>query len=474
MTRAWEKFAIQGATYARALGNAAQRSGGRIAPQLLDRISAQPRAQSMPGLAEKARAPGALAPTPHQQTLQTALHPVPFAGEEQAGHAPNAQQAFEHVLGQRPAASFGMLGHGGQLENTAPTRSAVLDRFGYPGGAPRGGAATAVVPPAALRAGAPAGIEPSVVRPAAPPGASPNRFPRARFVAEKAGAALPLAAGIAAPLALGAGLLSRKPGIHANLGALHAGQGLDVEQKDTTGELHPDAVAQAGRIAEAFKARGLDPRVMRMAVDAPPGSGKSTLSRAMAQGMGVKHYGLDWMPHARLHAALGGRNIEKMPRAPRAGEILEHYQLLRSYDPEMFDAVVHMQRDPDVIKKQIIGRGQDAYIADFMDYDKSLGVGRLAFDTLAGDPVDLGNGTMMKLRPAEGWGDALDQRLVAAGIDPSGLSRHEKLLSLHAGKKTTGAGWTPYLKSPFSPGEAAMLGASVPLGAMAAHMLTRR
>lgn len=466
----WRKFAIAGSTYARALSNAAQRSGGRVAPQLLGNIAAQPRASLLPGLAEKARTPGALPPaSPHQQALATALHGVPFAGEEQMNYAPHAQQAFEHAMSGFAPSSFHVQGSGGSWAPATP--HAVLDRFGYPSGAPRG-EPTAAASPASLRS-APPVAEPSVARPAAPPGAAPHRFPRARFVAEKAGAALPLAAGIAAPLALGAGLLSRKPGIQANIHALQAGQGLDVQKKDTSGELPPEAADQAGRIADALTAHGLDPRSLRMAVDAPPGSGKSTLSRALAERTGIHHYGLDWRPHGRLHSALGGRDIEKMPRAPRAGEVLEHYQLLRSYDPELFDAVVHIQRDPETIKKQIIGRGQDAYIADLMDYDKSLGVGRLAFDTLGGDPIDIGNGVMLKLRPQTGWGNALDQRLLAAGVDPSGLSRHEKLLSLHAGKRTTGAGWTPYLKSPFTPGEAALLGASVPLSVMAARAFAR-
>lgn len=467
----WRKFAIQGSTYARALSNAAQRSGGRVAPQALEGIAAQPRARLLPGVAEKARTPGALAPTPHQQALQQELHRVPFQNEDHdpaLNAAPHMQQTIDQALGKFQPSSMSVL-HQGRAVPATPR--AILDRFGYPSGAPRGDV-TAPVSPAAVRASSAPPQEPSFVRPT-PAAAAPRRFPRAGFVAEKAGAALPLAAGIAAPLALGAGLLSRKPGIQANIHALQAGQGLDVQKKDTSGELPPEAVDQAGRIADALTAHGLDPRSLRMAVDAPPGSGKSTLSRALAERTGIHHYGLDWRPHGRLHSALGGRDIEKMPRAPRAGEVLEHYQLLRSYDPELFDAVVHIQRDPETIKKQIIGRGQDAYIADMMDYDKSLGVGRLAFDTLGGEPIDIGNGVMLKLRPQTGWGDALDQRLVAAGVDPTGLSRHEKLLSLHAGKKTTGAGWTPYLKSPFTPGEAALLGASVPLSVMAARALAR-
>ncbi len=80
----------------------------------------------------------------------------------------------------------------------------------------------------------------------------------------------------------------------------------------------------------------------------------------------------------------------------------------------------------------------------------------------------------MKIRPREGWGNQLDQRLMQSGINPEGLSRHEKLLSLHGGKRTSGAGWTPYVRNPFSGTETLALGASIPLGVMAARALARR
>jgi hypothetical protein len=62
---------------------------------------------------------------------------------------------------------------------------------------------------------------------------------------------------------------------------------------------------------------------------------------------------------------------------------------------------------------------------------------------------------------------------MSGGIDPTGMTRHQKLLSLHSGKKETGAGWTPYVKNPLSTGETLALGASVPLGMMAARALRR-
>ena len=171
---------------------------------------------------------------------------------------------------------------------------------------------------------------------------------------------------------------------------------------------------------------------------------------------------------------MGGGDIEKTPYAPHAGEILEHQQLLRSYDPELFDAAIHINKDPATIRQQVLQRGRDARAHDLLDYEKSIDVGNRAFDTLGGDAIDLGGGATMKLRPQAGWGDALDQQLAAAGIDATGLTRHQKLLSLHGGQRVdSGAGWTPYVKSPFTGGEAAAIAASVPLGVMAARALRR-
>lgn len=309
--------------------------------------------------------------------------------------------------------------------------------------------------------------------PTAQPPNSPNRFPRARFQMDKVGSALPTTVGLGIPLAVGGGLLASKPGIKANVRAL--AEGGSTQERDVAGALPEPAIGQANAIRDALVAHGLDPATVRMGIDAPPGSGKTTLARALAQQAGMRHYGLDWEPGNWWKSTIGmGRNVEKMPRAPHAGEVLEHYMLGRTYDPELFDAMVHIHRDPNVLRQQLQHRGHGAYIGDMMDLDKSLHVADLGFNTLGGDVIDLGDGVQMKLRPREGWGNALDQRLTAGGIDPADLSRHEKLLSLHAGKRETGAGWTPYVKSPFTGAETAAIGASIPLGVMAARALKAR
>jgi hypothetical protein len=293
-------------------------------------------------------------------------------------------------------------------------------------------------------------------------------------VLRKTGASFPLAAGIGLPLAIGGGLLASKPGIQADI-ADHFNASGDIHQKDVAQAIPNEVQGQATRAHQALMERGINPAGLRIAVDAPSGAGKTVLSKALASQMGLRHHGLDWRPHMRFHQLMGGGDIEETPYAPHAGEILEHQQLLRSYDPELFDVAIHIHKDPATIKRQILKRGRGARTHDLLDYDKSIGVGRKAFETLGGDAIDLGGGVMMKVRPQTGWGNALDQQLMRSGIDPSGLTRHQKLLSLHSGQRTdSGAGWTPYVKNPFSGIEMAAMGASVPLGIMAARALARR
>jgi hypothetical protein len=438
------KFAVSGSLYARALGATAARSGGRVAPRVLEQVAGQPRARLAPGLAAAARAPGVLAPSPSQRDLQGMMELVPWASAEHGGD-PAAAHRYQQVV-QLHGRSF-----------TQPGLQSQID------------AAFGALPnPRATRADL--GEVAAGHRRAAPDAATGVNL-RAKVATSVAGVAkamAPYAIGAGIPLLTAGGLLAAKPAIRSNLRNLMESKGT-IEQKDLAAPLPESVLGTAAQVHQHLKDRGIDPTTLRIAVDAPPGSGKTTLSRALARQLGVQHYGLDWLPHNKLHAVLGGGRIEKMPRAPRAGEILEHYNLLRSYDPELFDAVFHIAKDPETIKQQLLGRGRSAGVSTVMDYDKSIAVGRLAFDTLAGEPVDLGNGTLMKLRPREGWGGGqLDAALAQIGVDPAGLSRHEKLLSLHARKRETGAGWTPYFKSPFSRGEAAAIAGTVPLGLAAA------
>lgn len=539
MQPGWLKFAILGSTYARALTNAATRGGRALAPAMESRVSqiaAQPNAQLRPGLGQFFRehaGGGELPATPQSDAMRSLAARLPWQGAEHGGGVRSLEFA-NRLLDQRGLSSTTPGGQAafhqqkvtnlplapktreqttiGQAPGWRPSnptadyqkhllyQDRVLDKYdqhrqqvdpGFQPARQRAHAPTMPVTPAAafMRGNEGTAImRPNPGTPTALPTTPPAYTPSsentavlrpqpaagATQVLRKTGAALPIAAGAAIPLAVGGALLAHKPGIRADIAnSLHTPG--DIHQQDAAQEIPAEVQAQAARAAQVFAERGIDPSAMRFAVDAPSGAGKTVLSRALAQQMGLRHHGLDWRPHLRAHQLMGGGDIEKTPYAPHAGEILEHQQLLRSYDPELFDAAIHIVRDPETIRQQVLQRGRSARVHDLLDYDKSIDVGRRAFDTLGGDAIDLGGGTMMKLRPQAGWGNALDDQLAAGGIDPTGLSRHQKLLSLHSGKREEhGAGWTPYVKYPFSGAETAAIGASIPLGVMAARALARR
>jgi hypothetical protein len=522
----WHKFAILGSTYARALENVATRSGRALSPAMetkLTQIRAQPQARVQRGLGDMFRehaTGGVLQPTAQQASMQKMLQRTPWAGPDHGGsdHAVdifNAQLKRRGMVTETPGGDTGariqqVFGKGTRPGVAAPATNIAagtgqnpldhLDRklqasraIGLPGlGDAHGGQliqrSTPAEPLPSQRM-SPAQLLQQLHGSSAPAPMSaqndatavlgrPNTNAATQVLktgADRFKLASPLgvAAGIGIPLAVGGGLLASRPGIRANIKNLFAGKGSTKDQ-DTSGALPDGALRTADTIHQALLAHGLDPATMRVGIDAPPGSGKTTLARALAQRTGMKHHGLDWEPGNWWKSTLGlGRNIEKMPHPPRAGEITEHYMLNRAFDPELFDAQIHIQRDPEDIKQKLQQRGNSAYIADMMDLHKSLGVSDLGFHTLGGDTLDLGDGIKMKLRPREGWGNQLDTQLQAQGVDASGLSRHEKLLSLHQGKRTLGAGWTPYVKNPLTPGQTTALGASVPLGLLAAHALGR-
>lgn len=513
MGSGWLKFAILGSTYARALENAGTRGGRALSPAMQSKVTqlhAQPQAKLQRGLGDTFRdhaRGGELPMTPQRQDLQNMLHKTPWATDEHSGvrggsqfavgrfnqlldetgrsHAqPGVQQAIHKSFGPPPT----------MMKNPSQVRKLPENAYQLPGGfsAPSGRAIwelqdeplnqqpTRVGPAPAPTRRTPMAQPPAIQRPDLPHAAR-GQPAGAVGMAGKAdatgvmrkSASLPLAAGIGIPLAIGGGILASKPGIRADLADRFGNPG-DIHQKDVAQTIPDEVQGHATRATQALAERGINPAALRIAVDAPSGAGKTVLSKALAQQMGLRHHGLDWRPNLRMHQLMGGGDIEKTPYAPHAGEILEHQQLLRSYDPELFDVAIHIHKDPHTIRQQVLKRGRGARTHDLLDYEKSIGVGRKAFETLGGDAIDLGGGVMMKIRPQGGWGNALDQQLASQGIDPMNLTRHQKLLSLHSGKRVdSGAGWTPYMKSPFTGGETAAMAASIPLGVMAARALSR-
>lgn len=122
---ALEKFALSGATYARALQNASARGTGRVGAPVLGAIASQPRAKLMPGLSQQAR--------------QTAKLPTNVPGRNQAlfdtlPQGINTDQPFSSRGGQERRRFDQALRRGGAAYSQPGIQAKINESFGAPVG----------------------------------------------------------------------------------------------------------------------------------------------------------------------------------------------------------------------------------------------------------------------------------------------------------------------------------------------------
>lgn len=248
--------------------------------------------------------------------------------------------------------------------------------------------------------------------------------------------------------ALGAGMYAKsRPGIRAALS--HAGQStVDyvknllqpgrqsiIDAARSSGGMSAEARAQVAEQAKLIAAKireaGLDPEQARIAVAGLGGSGKGTLAAELARELGIKSVELDDLTKGLRPAA---NTLEEtfgtaQNNLLKPGLIAEQKRVMTELDPDMFDAVIRLDRDPARIREQLISRGRGAWQSDLLDNDKSQKVLNYAFDNIKGDAFDAGDGVALKLRPAEGFGlkEKLHADMASRGIDPGEASQFENI-----------------------------------------------
>lgn len=189
----WEKFAISGETYARALSNAGQRAGRSFGPDAFSHIAAQPRAVLKPGLSSFVREQGVLPHTSQIGAMRDLAGKMDWAGDDHLGH-PNAEQHLGKLLAERglihdtPA---GMPNVHERITKGLGTPGDFMDaqeglppKPGTSAGGPKARRMQAQgTPPAPI----PVRGEPTAVLPTPGPAAGPRRFPRPSFQGGKIG-----------------------------------------------------------------------------------------------------------------------------------------------------------------------------------------------------------------------------------------------------------------------------------------------
>lgn len=250
---------------------------------------------------------------------------------------------------------------------------------------------------------------------------------------------------------VGLALLSRRGVRTHTVNALRPLVGLSGGRaKEVAAPIPKEVQRQAKALVRHLRRQGVDPKKARIAISGTGGTGKSTLARAISEQAGLRHFNMDLVGSATSKG--GHERFLRKNRIPR-GSVLDQTHLLTQANPDRFDAIVHIERPIPVIKKGLLKRKRGAYQRELFDYDSLHKDITTAFETTRGKPAvvadlrDVGGARVrVKTRPRSGFkaDRELDTRLIAAGIDPKGMSRARKVQSLARGHRSRGPFTGPF------------------------------
>lgn len=293
-------------------------------------------------------------------------------------------------------------------------------------------------------------------------------------IAEETGGRWAVPAGVLGGAALAAGgLAAARPALraHALADLKSIGRG-GAHAVDRAKELPQAVVDNARQVAEHLRSKGLDPSQARIAISGTGGTGKSSLARGLGQHLGMKPLFLD-----DAGKSIKGRDLTKYVRDNPIGPgtIAEQTHLLTQVDPSKFDAIIHIEKPMNKVKKQILDRGRGAGQLDLYDYDKLHKTIQTAFKTTAGEAATPVPGVHVKMRPSEGFkaDEALATQLRQKGKDPSKMSREKQVITAASGNTPLLGGVLPYVKKKNIVAAGGIVGGGGAAGGLAAQRLAR-
>lgn len=205
----------------------------------------------------------------------------------------------------------------------------------------------------------------------------------------------------------------RRPGVKANARFL-------VRNPFQAGEesfFAPQTVKKnVEAVIRLFQESGFKPD--RLAVDGVPGSGKSTLTKALAEELGMEAVCLDH------------QNMDEPRNFDQKNTIYEHHRLFRTQDLDLFDALLYLDEPVAISQKKVLERQRGGYLVDFMDYDLLKKIGEKAFACATGEALAIPNSFIkIKIKPAGGFRDRenIDAALQRKDLEGTGFSKEEAL-----------------------------------------------
>lgn len=182
------------------------------------------------------------------------------------------------------------------------------------------------------------------------------------------------------------GKILKRPGIQASIESLIPISG------NPEGEIPSEALVNAEKIVRLLEFNNISPK--RIGVDGVPGSGKTSLSRALATLTGMKWRTLD---HENLDIPC---DLSEM------STIYEHHRLFRTQDIDNFDVIVYIDEPVELSKNKVLKRKgrRSGVIVDVLDYRKLKRVGKLAFEFADEESFEIPDSYIrLKIRPENGY-----------------------------------------------------------------------
>ncbi|MBF0229327.1 MAG: hypothetical protein HQK63_06995 [Desulfamplus sp.] len=187
---------------------------------------------------------------------------------------------------------------------------------------------------------------------------------------------------------------------------LDQGEKIDIPEK---------AMKEAVKIKDILTKEGLFPK--QIAIDGVPGSGKSSLSRALGKILDMKPVPLD---HYNMNKPI---NFISKPA------IFEHHRLLRTQEIDSFDAIIYIDEPVENSKEKILQRKRGSYLVDIMNFDLMKKIGKRAFQLADGIFYQVPDSFIkVKIRKGESY------NMLKHISDELKLSEAKPLQQLHKGE----------------------------------------